>query len=75
MANDHYFQCDGTVLKAQGNGRFSVKIHELNKEIICTLSGKIKHHTIRIIEGDDVIVDISIYDPEKGKIVFRKKGK
>jgi translation initiation factor IF-1 len=74
MSEGHYFQCNGIVLEAKGNGRFIVKIPEMNKNINCTLAGKIKHHSIKIIEGDEVVVDIAVYDPEKGKIVYRKKA-
>ena len=43
------------------------------KQIICTLNGKINHRTIKTIEGDLVDVDISPYDLTKGRIVYIRK--
>lgn len=73
MANDDYLQYNGVVAQAMGNATFLVKIEEINKEVICTLSGKIRKNTIRILEGDKVSVDVSMYDPTKGRITYRYK--
>lgn len=73
MAGD-LLEFDGTVLKAQGNGIFLVKLDTGSAEISCHLSGKIKKNTIRILEGDRVKVSVSPYDLSKGIITFRTKG-
>lgn len=40
-------------------------------DVLCTISGKIRKHKIRITQGDKVIVAISAYDMEKGIIKKR----
>ena len=72
--SDQYLQYNGIVKESRGNGNFLVYIEEMNKDISCTLSGKIKKNTIRIIDGDKVSVDVSVYDMSRGRITFRFKG-
>jgi translation initiation factor IF-1 len=69
-----YLQCEGIVKSARGNGNFLVYIPDMNIDVSCCLSGKIKKNTIRIIDGDMVAVDVSAYDMSKGRITYRFKG-
>ena len=39
--------------------------------ILAYISGKMQQHYIRIIPGDRVLVEISVYDPTKGRIIRR----
>lgn len=39
--------------------------------LICTISGKIRKNRIRIMAGDDVIVEMSPYDLTRGRISKR----
>jgi len=41
-------------------------------EVLAHVGGKMRRHYIRILPGDRVVVEISTYDPEKGRIVYRK---
>jgi len=41
-------------------------------EILAHVGGKMRRYYIRILPGDRVVVEISTYDPEKGRIVYRK---
>ena len=52
------------------NGIFKLKL-ENGVEIIGYLSGKIRMNYIRIIPGDEVLVELSPYDLTKGRIVYR----
>lgn len=42
------------------------------KDIICYLSGRMRKNYIKILPGDTVEIEISKYDPNKGRIVYRK---
>lgn len=64
---------EGVVIQSRGNGNFLVKSEEMEPTISCVLSGKIRKHTIRILEGDRVKVEVSPYDLSKGRIVYRIK--
>ena len=52
------------------NGIFKL-ILENDIEIMGYLSGKIRTNYIRIIPGDDVLVELSPYDVTKGRIIYR----
>ena len=54
------------------NDKFKVRVNP-NYEVLCTLSGKIRLSGIRILVSDKVSIEISEYDPTKGRITFRHK--
>jgi translation initiation factor IF-1 len=72
MPNDDYLQYEGVVSQAMGNAKFLVTIEDVG-DVICTISGRMKKNTIRILEGDKVSIDVSTYDPTKGRITYRFK--
>ena len=45
-----------------------------NLTVLCTLSGKIRMNSVKILLGDTVRVEVSEYDPNMGRIVYRIKG-
>jgi translation initiation factor IF-1 len=72
MAGD-FLLFDGVVEKALGNSMFNVFVPEVNAYVICSLSGKIKKNTIRVLEGDKVKIEVSPFDLTRGRITFRIK--
>ncbi len=64
----------GTVLDSLPNTLFRVKLDE-GKEILAHLAGKLRIYRIRVLPGDRVTVEMSSYDQEKGRIVYRGKNK
>ena len=71
MANSDRFEMQGEVIDVT-KGSFVVKLtngHVCN----CTLAGKLRVNSIRIIKGDSVSVDLSPYDLTKGRIIYRNK--
>lgn len=54
-------------------GQFKVKVND-NMTVLCTLSGKIRMNSVKILIGDKVTVEVSEYDTSKGRIVFRHKN-
>ena len=63
---------EGEVLEALPNANFKVKLP--NGHIITAhLSGKLRLNYIWILPGDSVKVEVSIYDPTKGRITWRSK--
>ena len=63
---------EGVVVEALPNATFKVK---LPNEMIVTacISGKLRMNYIKILPGDKVTVEVSIYDPTKGRITWRTK--
>ena len=54
------------------NGMFRVELENGNV-ILGYLSGKIRKYRIRVLMGDRVLVELSPYDLNKGRITYRYK--
>ena len=72
MAKDDVIKMNGTVEECLPNAMFRVVL-ENNHKIIATLGGKMRQHNIRILLGDNVDVELSTYDLNRGRIVYRNK--
>ena len=64
---------DGIVKETLPNAMFRVEI-EGGHVVLGHVSGKMRMHYIRILPGDKVTVEMTPYDLEKGRIVFRAKS-
>jgi translation initiation factor IF-1 len=63
---------EGTVIEALPNAMFKVELE--NKHVVLThVSGKMRMHFIKILPGDKVTVELSPYDLNRGRIVYRYK--
>ena len=72
MAKKDVIEVFGTVLEAQLNAMFKVKL-ENGYEVLAHISGKIRMNYIRILPGDRVKVELSPYDLTRGRITWRDK--
>ncbi|MBR0597231.1 MULTISPECIES: translation initiation factor IF-1 [Anaerovoracaceae] len=72
MAKKDVIEVFGTVLEAQPNAMFIVKL-ENGYEVLAHISGKIRMNFIRILPGDRVKVELSPYDLTRGRITWRDK--
>ena len=63
---------EGTVIEALPGTQFRVKL-ENDHEVLAYLSGKMRKYYIRILLGDQVRVEMSPYDLDRGRIVYRAK--
>ena len=73
MSKDDVIEVEGVVVEALRNAEFRVRLTN-NHEITAYVSGKLRIHSIRILPGDAVKLDMSPYDLTKGRIVWRTKG-
>ena len=73
VAKSEPIEVEATVTTALPNAMFKLKLDGTGKEILGIVSGKMRKHFIRILPGDRVKVQLSPYDLEKGRIVFRQK--
>ncbi len=65
-------ELDGVVLEALPGTMFKVELE--NKHVIlATLSGKMRKNFIKIVAGDKVKVEMTPYDLNRGRIIFRSK--
>ena len=72
MAKADVFELEGVVVDALPNAMFQVKL-ENDHVILAHISGKLRMNFIRILPGDKVTVEISTYDPTRGRIIWRGK--
>ena len=63
---------DGEVLEALPNSNIKVQLTN-GHVVLAHISGRLRQNYIKIVPGDKVTVEVSIYDPTKGRITWRKK--
>lgn len=72
MGKENVVEFEGVVTEALPNATFKVQLP--NGHIITAhISGKLRLNYIRILPGDKVTVEVSIYDLSKGRITWRAK--
>lgn len=74
MAKDKsdVIKVEGKVYEALPNAMFRVELDNGHK-VLAHISGKMRKNFIRLVPGDRVVLELSIYDLTKGRIVYRKK--
>ncbi|RLC32884.1 translation initiation factor IF-1 [Candidatus Woesebacteria bacterium] len=70
MAKEITTKIDGTVTEALPNTMFRVELVD-ERKILATLKGKMRRRYIRIFPGDKVKVEMTKYDKERGRIVYK----
>ena len=63
---------EGIVLETLPSLKFKVKLND-NREILAHLAGRVRVYRIKILAGGKVTVEMSPYDDNKGRIVYRGK--
>ena len=71
MAKQDVLQLDGVITDVLPGATFKVKLNDVDREILCHLSGKMRKFSIKCILGDRVEVEMSPYDMDKGRIIRR----
>lgn len=66
-------EIEGVIAEALPNAMFRVEIPvgEQKKLILAHVAGKLRQNFIRILPGDRVLVELSPYDLERGRIRYR----
>lgn len=72
MAKEELMTFDGQVEEILPDGRFRVRLDNDHRVIVYT-AGKMRKFRIRTIVGDRVMVEMSPYDLEKGRLVYRER--
>ena len=71
MAKDWILERDGEVLEKLPAWIHKIKLKDIETEIRCKLSGKMKQRHISVIPGDRVKVEVNQYDMTQWRIVYR----
>lgn len=72
--NQDFIVMHAVVTESLSNGKFRVRL-ENGFDAIVHISGKIRRNFIRVLLGDPVKVELSIYDLTRGRIVYRYRPK
>jgi len=72
LPKDDVIEFEGVVTEVLPNTVFKVKLSN-GHMITAHISGKMRLNYIRILPGDKVTVEVSIYDLNQGRITFRSK--
>ncbi len=72
MSKEDIIKMSGVVNELLPSAMFRVTL-ENNHQIIATIAGRLRQNNIRILAGDSVEVEMSPYDLNRGRIVYRTK--
>ena len=72
MAKEALLTLDGLIEELLPDGRFRVRLENDHRIIVYT-AGKMRKFRIRTLVGDRVQVEMSPYDMEKGRLVYRER--
>ena len=64
---------DGVVQEALPNAMFRVKLDDMDRTVLGHVAGKMRRFRIRILPGDRVRVELSPYDLDRARIVYRHR--
>jgi len=66
-------ELNGEILQSHRGGFFDVRTENGSKVFAC-ICGKMRKAFIKVVPGDEVIIELSPYDVSKGRIIRRVKG-
>ncbi|GHE46311.1 translation initiation factor IF-1 [Camelimonas fluminis] len=72
MAKEELIEFDGLVTEILPDARFRVQL-EGGHEVIAYTAGRMKRNRIKTLAGDRVTVEMSPYDLDKARLVYRHK--
>ena len=70
MVKQDKIEFKGKVTELLPNAMFRVML-ENNHEVLAHTAGKLRKNRIRVLSGDQVLVEMTPYDLTKGRITFR----
>lgn len=73
MAKEDVLNFEGRVTEVMPDARFRVELDNGHMVVVYT-AGKMKKNRIKTLVGDRVTVEMTPYDLDKGRLVFRHKG-
>ena len=70
MSKQEKIEFKGKVTELLPNAMFRVML-ENNHEVLAHTAGKLRKNRIRVLAGDQVLVEMTPYDLTRGRITFR----
>ncbi|MCP3956790.1 MAG: translation initiation factor IF-1 [bacterium] len=72
MPKEDAIEVEAVVSETLPNAMFRAEL-ENGHTVLAHISGKMRKHFIRILPGDRVLVELSPYDLNRGRIIYRLK--
>ena len=72
MSKEELIQFEGLVIEILPDARYRVQL-DAGYEVVAYTAGKMKKNRIKTLAGDRVTIEMSPYDLQKGRLVFRHK--
>ncbi|HBC45514.1 MAG TPA: translation initiation factor IF-1 [candidate division Zixibacteria bacterium] len=72
MAKEDVIEVEGKVIEPLPNAMFRVELDN-GHQVLAHISGKMRMHFIKILPGDKVTLELSPYDLNRGRIIYRHK--
>ena len=72
MSKEEILEVKGKVTALLPNAMFKVEL-ENGHEVLAHTAGRMRKNRIRVLAGDEVLVQVTPYDLTKGRIIFRYK--
>ena len=72
MAKEELIQFEGLVTEILPDARYRVQL-DSGHTIVAYTAGKMKKNRIKTLAGDRVTIEMSPYDLQKGRLIFRHK--
>jgi translation initiation factor IF-1 len=73
MAKEEAIEVMAKVVETLPNAMFRVELDDSKHHVLAHVSGKMRKNFIRILPGDRVLVELSPYDLNRGRITYRYK--
>jgi translation initiation factor IF-1 len=73
MAKEDVLTFEGRVLEILPDARFRIELDN-GHPVVAYTAGKMKKNRIKTLVGDRVTIEMTPYDLDKGRLVFRHKG-
>jgi translation initiation factor IF-1 len=73
MPKEEKVELEGEVIEALPNAMFRVKLDNMDRTVLGHVAGKMRRFRIRILPGDRVRVELSPYDLDRARIVYRHR--
>jgi len=72
MAKKERIEVEGKVITVLPNTMFRVELAN-GHQVLAHISGKMRKHYIKILPGDRVLIELSPYDLNRGRVTYRLK--
>jgi translation initiation factor IF-1 len=72
LAKEEGLKMEGQVIEILPNATFRVKLENIDDPVLGVISGRMRQNNIKVLLGDRVEIEFSLYDLTRGRITRRR---